>query len=137
MGEVYAPEADSKDTDRPTFTEDIKELGTSFVGAVRQSVSNVFSTFGIATMSADESADETAERSSLRVALRHHFTPLSAYAFITFVLLYMPCVVTAVAMVQEFGTLKWYGITFAYQMLLAWGVAALIYQGGRLLGIGG
>jgi ferrous iron transport protein B len=40
-------------------------------------------------------------------------------------------------MVQEFGTWKWYGIAFAYQSVLAWGVAFLIYQGGRLLGLGG
>jgi ferrous iron transport protein B len=48
----------------------------------------------------------------------------------------MPCVVAAVAMVQEFGTLKWYGIAFAYQTVLAWVMAFLIYQGGRLLGMG-
>jgi ferrous iron transport protein B len=46
-------------------------------------------------------------------------------------------VIAAVAMVQEFGTWKWYGIAFAYQSVLAWGVAFLIYQGGRLFGIGG
>lgn len=63
-------------------------------------------------------------------------TPLSAYAFITFVLLYMPCVISSVAMVQELGTWKWYGIAFTYQMVLAWGVSALIYQGGKLLGLG-
>lgn len=33
----------------------------------------------------------------------------------------MPCVIAAVAMVQEFGTWKWYGIAFGYQMVLAWG----------------
>ena len=49
----------------------------------------------------------------------------------------MPCVIASVAMVQEFGTWKWYGIAFAYQMALAWGMAALVYQGGILLGLGG
>ena len=48
----------------------------------------------------------------------------------------MPCVVVAIAMKQEFGTWKWFGIAFGYQMALAWGVAFLIYQGGTLLGIG-
>jgi len=75
----------------------------------------------------------------LRAELKNPFTPLSAYAFIVFVLLnmYMPCIVAAVAMVQEFGTWKWYGIAFGYQMVLAWGVAFMIYQGGKLLGLGG
>jgi ferrous iron transport protein B len=49
----------------------------------------------------------------------------------------MPCVVAAIAMKQEFGTWKWFGIAFAYQMVLAWVVAFVIYQGGTLLGIGG
>ena len=71
------------------------------------------------------------------IHLKTQFTPIAAYAFIVFVLLYMPCVIASVAMVQEFGTWKWYGIAFAYQMALAWGMAALVYQGGRLLGLGG
>jgi ferrous iron transport protein B len=48
----------------------------------------------------------------------------------------MPCVVVAIAMKQEFGTWKWFGIAFAYQMALAWVVAFTIYQGGKLLGLG-
>jgi len=36
---------------------------------------------------------------------------------------------------HEFGTWKWAGVTVAYQTVLAWVVAFLIYQGGRLLGL--
>ncbi len=54
-----------------------------------------------------------------------------------FVLLYMPCIVVAFAFRHEFGTWKWFGVAFAYQMALAWVVALIIYQGGRLLGLGG
>ena len=59
-----------------------------------------------------------------------------SYAFMVFVLLYMPCIVTAAAFKQEFGTWKWFGVAVAYEMVLAWGVAFIIYQGGTLLGIG-
>jgi ferrous iron transport protein B len=137
MGEIYAPakEAEEKGP-APSLTEDLKEVATSFGGAVRESIGNVVSAVGIATMSAEESAEETTEMGPLREAIKAQFTPLSAYAFIVFVLLYMPCVVAAVAMWHEFGTWKWFGIAFAYQMVLAWGMAFLIYQGGRLLGIG-
>ena len=65
------------------------------------------------------------------------FTPLSAYAFRAFVRLYRPGVVVAIAMRQEFGSWKWFGVAFAYQSALAWCVAFVIYQGGRLLGLGG
>ena len=65
------------------------------------------------------------------------YTPLSAYAFMAFVLLYMPCIVAAAAFKHEFGTWKWFGVAFVYQSVLAWTVALVIYQGGRLFGLGG
>ncbi|MCL5105192.1 MAG: ferrous iron transport protein B [Armatimonadetes bacterium] len=136
MAEIYVPKTDNKEG-KPAFIDDLKEVGTSFVRAARDSLSNVFSTFGIASVSPEESAEKAEERNPLREVLKHQFTPLGAYAFITFVLLYIPCVVAIVAMVQELGSWKWFWVTFVYQMTLAWGVAALIYQGGRLLGLGG
>lgn len=135
MGEIYVQKAADEKKDKPTLTDDLKEIGTSFASAVKDSASNVISTFGIASMSSEESAEDKEERSPLRDVIKSKFTPLSAYAFITFVLLYMPCVVVAIAMRQEFGTWKWFGIAFAYQMVLAWVAAFVIYQGGRLIGI--
>ncbi|OGW73699.1 MAG: ferrous iron transport protein B, partial [Nitrospirae bacterium RIFOXYC2_FULL_44_7] len=135
MSEIYVQKKDEK-KEQPALTDDLKEMGTSFANAVKDSASNVISTFGIASMSSEESTEEKEERSPLRDVIKNKFTPLSAYAFITFVLLYMPCVVVAIAMRQEFGTWKWFGIAFAYQMALAWVVAFAIYQGGRLLGLG-
>jgi ferrous iron transport protein B len=138
MGEIYVQSTgDTDQTEVPTLTDDLKEMGTSFATAAKDAAENVISTFGVASMSSEESTEETEERTPLRGILKGQFTPLSAYAFITFVLLYMPCVVVAIAMKQEFGTWKWFGIAFAYQMVLAWVVAFVIYQGGKILGIGG
>jgi len=64
-------------------------------------------------------------------------TLIVCYAFMAFVLLYMPCMIVGVAMRQEFGTWKWAGVGFLYQTVLAWIVALIIYQGGTLLGMGG
>lgn len=133
MGEIYAVKAEEKKKDPPTLTEDLKEIGTSFATAVSDSFKNVFSTFGIASITAEEDK----EASGLKTVVQKSFTPLSAYAFMAFVLLYMPCFVVAIAMRHEFGTWKWFGIAFAYQMALAWIVAFVIYQGGKLLGFGG
>jgi len=77
------------------------------------------------------------DQTVLKQAILAGFTPLTSYAFMAFVLLYMPCVIVGVAMRQEFGTWKWAGVGFLYQTVLAWGVAILIFQGGRLLGLGG
>ena len=127
MGEIYVQQQDAKQKDVPSFSDDLKEVGTSFAGAAKSSLSNVISTFGITSISAEGSAEKTAEHNTLREVLKNQFTPLSAYAFITFVLLNMPCVIAQVAMVQELGTWKWYGVALAYQMVPVWGVSALIY----------
>jgi len=130
MAEIYAVEQEEEET--TTVSEDLREMGTTFITAIGDSFRNVFATIGIASISAEEDAEQT----GLKSVIQKKFTPLTAYAFMAFVLLYMPCVVVAFAMKHEFGGWKWFGVAFAYQMFLAWGVALLIYQGGRLLGIG-
>ena len=136
MGEIYVPKLEDKKDEKPSLTEDLKEIGTSLVNAAKDSIANIFSTFGIASLSSEESPEMKEERESLRNVIRKQFTPLTAYAFMSFVLLYMPCVVAAIALRQEFGTWKWYGIAFVYQMALAWIVAFIIYQGGKIIGLG-
>ncbi len=142
MGEIYAQRVNeilitqetldkNKDKEIPSFTNDLKEIGKSFIEASFKAINNVFSAFGITSISVEE--DNT--REGIRDMIKKEFTPLSAYAFISFVLIYMPCFVVAIAMRHEFGTWKWFGIAFIYQMSLAWIVAFLIYQGGRLLGL--
>ncbi len=135
MGEIYVPggQEESAEETVPTLGEDLREIVVSFGGAVRDAASNVVSTFGVTSLAAEDEEGE----SSLKEAVRGSFTPLSAYAFMAFVLLYMPCVVVGIAMRQEFGTWKWFGIAFAYQTALSWSTAMIIYQGGLLLGLGG
>jgi ferrous iron transport protein B len=135
MGEIYAPEAPEAKADeaQPTLGADLKEIAVSFGAAVKESVANVAGTFALSSLSFE---DEDAADSPLKAAVRGAFTPLTAVSFMLFVLLYMPCVVVAIAIRQEFGGWKWFGVAFAYQTALAWGVALLVYQGGRLLGLG-
>jgi ferrous iron transport protein B len=81
------------------------------------------------------SAEEEEGTTGLKTAIAKVFTPLSAYAFMAFVLLYLPCFIVLVAMRDEFGTWKWAGVTIIYQSVLAWVVAFIIYQGGSLIGL--
>ena len=135
MAEIYAPQKEEKKAD-PSFTDDLKGIGTSFIAAVKEAGSNVFGGLGIKSMSSTESPEEKAQHTPLRHALLGAFTPLQAYAFMAFVLLYWPCLITAVAMRQEFGSWKIYGQAVLIHSTLAWTVAVLIYQGGKFLGIG-
>ena len=133
MSEIYAPKAEEK-KDVPSLGEDLKQIATSFGAAAKTAVVNVVSTFRPATLSADRDEPTPSE---LQAAIGRAFTPLTAFGFMAFVLLYMPCVVVAFAMRQELGGWKWFGVAFAYQSALAWTVSLLVYQGGRLLGLGG
>lgn len=59
-------------------------------------------------------------------------TPLTAYSFLLFVLLYFPCVAVIAAIKGETGSWKWALFSAGYTTLLAWIVSAAFYQIGRL-----
>jgi ferrous iron transport protein B len=109
--------------------EDLQEIVVSFGTAAKTAVTSLLFIPGDAEKEEDQSA--------LKQAIKTGFTPLSSYAFMAFVLLYMPCMIVGAAMRQEFGTWKWVVVAFTYQSVLAWTVALLIYQGGTLLRLGG
>lgn len=68
--------------------------------------------------------------------LKEVFTPLSAYAFMAFTLLYMPCIAAFATMKREMNSWKWTLIAVGYQTGVAWFVAFAIYQGGIWLQLG-
>ena len=60
------------------------------------------------------------------------FTPLTAYSFMLFVLLYFPCVATIATLLREAGR-KWGWFTVFNSLFLAWFIAFIVYQIGSLL----
>ena len=69
----------------------------------------------------------------LGVALQILFTPLSAFAFLIFTLLYTPCVAAISAISKELhSTIKGLGLVI-FQTSLAWFVAMLVYQIGSFI----
>ena len=59
------------------------------------------------------------------------FTPLTAYTFMLFVLLYFPCIATVATLKREAGR-RWAWFTVIHSLLLAWVVAFGVYQVGML-----
>jgi len=68
---------------------------------------------------------------NLELTLSEYFTPLSAYAFMLFTLLYMPCVAVFGAIWEEAGV-KWALFTAVYTTVFAFIVASLVFQIGSL-----
>ena len=71
------------------------------------------------------------------IALVHDlFTPLSAYSFMAFCLLYVPCFAAIGAIKQETNSWRWPLIMCAITLVTAYIVAFLIYNVGLLAGFG-
>lgn len=67
-------------------------------------------------------------------AIHGIFTPLSAYAFMVFVLLYVPCFAALGTVKQETNSWKWPIFMLCLTVLTAYVVSFVIFQGGSLLG---
>lgn len=59
-------------------------------------------------------------------------TPLAAYSFLVFVLLYVPCIAAMSTMYREMNSLKWTLFSVGWQIGCAYLVSLLIYQVGSL-----
>lgn len=70
---------------------------------------------------------------NLSNALSRTFTPLSAYSFMVFVLLYIPCVAALSAIYKEMASFKWTFLAIAYQLFVAFSVSTLVYKVGLLV----
>lgn len=71
--------------------------------------------------------------SGAAIAAELGWTPLVAFAFMVFSLLYVPCVATVATIKSETSSWKWPLFAMFYTTATAWIVAALIFQIGSLL----
>ena len=128
MGEIFATDLDEQETTAPALSEELRGIGVGLVVACKDSVVSILA--GLHIVSAPP---EDAPPSALTQRIRGAFTPLTAIAFMVFVLTYIPCVVTIAALGQELGW-RWAGFAVVYLLALGWLFSFITYQGGRLLG---
>lgn len=68
----------------------------------------------------------------LGVALATIFTPLTAFSFLVFTLLYTPCVAAVGTIGKELGSKWWTLVVIVFQCVIAWVVSYLVYRLGVL-----
>lgn len=101
----------------------------------------VASTIGVLYANDEEVADDTLDDNTAKyVNLRHKMevdgiTPLTAFAYLIFVLIYFPCIATIAAIKGETGSWRWALFTAFYTTALAWIASAVVYQAGRVIGL--
>jgi ferrous iron transport protein B len=62
------------------------------------------------------------------------FSPLSAFSFLVFTLLYTPCVAAIATVKREYGSVKGLVFIILYQTAIAWLAAFCVYLIGRVIG---
>ncbi|MDY7993237.1 ferrous iron transport protein B [Paenibacillus polymyxa] len=72
----------------------------------------------------------------LELQVRQAFTPLASFSFMVFILLYVPCLATVAVIRKETLSWRWTAFSVIYPLTVAYIIAVLIYQCGRLLGWG-
>ncbi len=75
----------------------------------------------------------TTTDAAIQTALQGLFSPVAALSFLTFVLLYAPCVAAFSAMRREMHSLKWALGAIGFQTAVAWIVSFMVYQFGTLI----
>jgi len=133
----------------------VVDPGDSMLGTLGKTIAPVFAPLGfgdwksavalitgfvakeavVSTMGILHGVAEATEGSiDLITALQAFFTPLTAYAFMAFTLLYMPCMAAFATIKREMNSWKWTLITVGFSTGVAWIVAFLIFRVGLLLG---
>ncbi|MDA3906868.1 MAG: ferrous iron transport protein B [Bacteroidales bacterium] len=115
------------------------KMGVALVaGAAAKEI--VVSTIGVLYQ-----ADSEAESEVLTMRLRNAkyedgkkkgepvFSPLVAFSFLIFVLIYFPCIAVVAAVKRESGSWKWAGFLVVYSTALAWGLSFIVFQIGSLI----
>lgn len=135
--------------------ESMDHLQNSYLGEISMAVAPVFEPLGfgwrdtVAIMTGllakevvvasytvmyaqDVDSDENSQ--GLREALASSLTPLTAFAFMVFTLLYAPCLATIAVIKRETGSWAWAGFSIGFSLALAWSLAfAIVSIGGMVL----
>ena len=130
--------------------EFVEDSSTSMLAGIGTWISHIFAPLGfedwrastalVTGITAKESVVSTlsvltnaTNDAGLSAALQSIFTPVSAFAFLCFTVLYMPCVAAFAATRREMGSMKQALATVAYQTGVAYIVALIVYQLGSLI----
>ncbi|MEJ2096296.1 MAG: ferrous iron transport protein B [Deltaproteobacteria bacterium] len=112
-------------------------IGITWRGGVALLTGFVAKEIVVSTLGVLYAVDPASEPEALQKALlSSNISPLSAFTMMVFVLLYLPCLATVAAIRRETRSFKWMSFSIVYTTSVAWVVSFVVYQGGKLLGLG-
>jgi ferrous iron transport protein B len=108
------------------------KIGTALIGAF--AAKEVFvAQLGIVYSVGKEANEESSE---LRDRLRANYTPLAAFCIMLFCLVSAPCMATIAVTRRESNSWKWAFFQLTGLTVMAWILTVIVFQAGRVLGIG-
>jgi ferrous iron transport protein B len=135
MSQAYGVEEVADEPgDDPSVGEDVRSVVEGFGNAAKDAVLAVPRVFGVDFAETED--DDTALMSAVRAdfeATSGGRGALAAFAFMLFVLLYVPCMATVAAAHHELGA-RWMWFSIALNTGVAWVVATAVFQVGRAMG---
>lgn len=135
MAQIYATEGIEEASEPTTFLEDVWEIITSFVAATIDTIKSLPLIIGINLFDDDVEAEPTDLMNAIYASFETSsggYPLLAGLAFMVFVLIYTPCMVAISAERHELGA-KWMWVSIIGQLVLAWLMAFIVFQGGKLL----
>ncbi len=118
----------NNEANNTTFIEDTKEQIVSLSNAIVESFKNMFFSIKQQTFELEDAQD------NYKTKISSILTPLQAYSFMVFMLLFIPCIVTLAAIYQEFG-LSLVLFEMALLTIIPYITSTLIYQMGKILNL--
>ncbi|MFA5094117.1 MAG: ferrous iron transport protein B [Candidatus Omnitrophota bacterium] len=120
----------------------VKPLGMDWRGGVALMAGVAAKEVVVSTLGTIYSLGEVdpEETEPLKEAMQNDpsWSPLKATAFLIFCLIYLPCFVAMAVFFRESGSSsKWTLFLIFWTTVMAWLASFMVYQGGRLLGLGG
>ena len=110
-------------------------LGIDWRGGVSLLAGFVAKEIVVSTLGVLHAVDEEGSE-ALREALKTSgMTALGAFSMMIFVLLYIPCIATVATIRKETNSIKWTLFSIGYTTMVAWLMAFIVYNGGRLIGL--
>lgn len=135
LAQTYGVAEDGAVAAPTSFGEDLRTIAVTFVGATAETLRAIPRIVGIdlsgGTAEAPDSGLMRAIRASF-AASSGGYGALAGLAFMVFVLLYTPCMVTIAAEKHELGS-RWMWASIVGQLALAWVMALLVFQVGKLI----
>jgi ferrous iron transport protein B len=134
MSQVYATVGSEEVAKPTTFLEDAEEIITSFGVATIDTAKSLPLIFGINLLEENAEPEPTELMGAIYASFENAsggYPLLAGLAFMVFVLIYTPCMVAISAERQELGT-KWMWVSILGQLALAWIMAFVVFQGGKL-----